>query len=317
MDKSPISILMEFLVSKKLPPPVFVDLAKTGEDHKPVFRMKVSAGGHESEGEGFTKQEAKKKACGTLLDLLKVGDGLRNVKIVGPSLNNKLQAVKPVIAQDLKQPEVVSNSIGDLIQLCQRYRLSEPVYNLVGMEGPDHIKKFTMECSLLNMTEYGQGGSVKIAKKIAAFKILQKLEDAIKNNKTTNRNTPVIDLSLSADKAIKRYEQIKDPYKGTENVNFKDLHTVYEDIPEKSQTLLKFINNRIPDEEPVVLIMKIADELTVKLTVRDMNRSVLKKQLNLAVFLMQLGTTPPLSSLGLDEKEAAVKLLDTLVVMCT
>ncbi|KAK1789768.1 hypothetical protein P4O66_014917, partial [Electrophorus voltai] len=68
------------------------------------------------------------------------------------------------------------NPVGVLQELAMRRAWRLPEYVVCMEAGPDHKKEFTVICRLETLTETGIGNSKKNAKKVAAEKMLEKLQ---------------------------------------------------------------------------------------------------------------------------------------------
>lgn len=69
------------------------------------------------------------------------------------------------------------NAIGILQELCISRRWPPPIYATELEVGLPHERQFTMSCTVLKYNEVAHGRSKKIAKRIAAYKLWQRLQD--------------------------------------------------------------------------------------------------------------------------------------------
>jgi ribonuclease-3 len=68
VGRDPKTSLQEWAQARGLPPPAYVDLARTGPDHAPVFSVEVRlADGHAAEGRAASKRAAQQAAADALL----------------------------------------------------------------------------------------------------------------------------------------------------------------------------------------------------------------------------------------------------------
>lgn len=67
-----------------------------------------------------------------------------------------------------------SNEIGKLHEVTARHQL-KPSYEVVKVTGPSHLMKFSVKCTVGDKETMGEGIRKKIARKIAAKKMLDLL----------------------------------------------------------------------------------------------------------------------------------------------
>lgn len=68
--------------------------------------------------------------------------------------------------------------------MCMSRHWPPPKYSMEGEEGLPHERQFTIVCTILKYRQVGQGKSKKLAKRQAAHKMWQSLQDANTNNRT-------------------------------------------------------------------------------------------------------------------------------------
>lgn len=73
--------------------------------------------------------------------------------------------------------KVMGNPIGWLQEMCMSRRWPPPSYDMVHEEGLPHERQFTIACGVLSQREVGTGKSKKLAKRMAAHKMWQALQD--------------------------------------------------------------------------------------------------------------------------------------------
>lgn len=84
--------------------------------------------------------------------------------------------------------KVMGNPIGWLQEMCMSRRCLPPSYDMEHEEGLPHERQFTMSCKVLKYNEVGTGKSKKLAKRMAAHKMWQSLQDMSLENPTTNQD---------------------------------------------------------------------------------------------------------------------------------
>ena len=69
------------------------------------------------------------------------------------------------------------NEIAKLYELAVRNQL-KPTYDVVTVTGPSHLMKFSVKCTIGNKETIGEGIGKKLARKIAARKMLALLSNS-------------------------------------------------------------------------------------------------------------------------------------------
>jgi hypothetical protein len=91
-----------------------------------------------------------------------------------------------------------ANPVGELIELTQKYAARPPIFTFGKEEGPPHNRKFFCSAQLGDMNETAAGQSKKIAKRLAALKLLAKLKENLNElleNKSNSEDTSSIAFS--------------------------------------------------------------------------------------------------------------------------
>uniref|UniRef100_A0A671RWQ8 Interferon-inducible double-stranded RNA-dependent protein kinase activator A homolog n=2 Tax=Sinocyclocheilus anshuiensis TaxID=1608454 RepID=A0A671RWQ8_9TELE len=157
-DKTPVQILHEYGI-KMGSAPVYELIQADGDKHQPSFMFSVTIGDITCNGRGSTKKAAKHEAAEAALKLLK-----RDTQ-----LNDQRDGLSPE-ARD------ASNTVGVLQELAMQRVWCLPEYVVCMETGPDHMKEFTVTCRLEGLEESGSGSSKKLARRVAAERMLGKLQ---------------------------------------------------------------------------------------------------------------------------------------------
>ncbi|XP_075465089.1 interferon-inducible double-stranded RNA-dependent protein kinase activator A [Ascaphus truei] len=178
--KTPIQLLHEY-GTKTGSPPVYNFERSEGQAHHPNFTFQVVIGEITSTGEGPSKKIAKHKAAEAALNILR-GDS-----------NICLPMSESIICEAPKQPQNQNqdNPIGTLQELAVRKGWRLPEYSLAQESGPPHKREFTITSRVETFVETGSGTSKKVAKRIAAEKLLAKLQ-----------NLPIDNINMSLENFI-------------------------------------------------------------------------------------------------------------------
>ncbi|XP_075036644.1 interferon-inducible double-stranded RNA-dependent protein kinase activator A [Mixophyes fleayi] len=174
-DKTPIQLLHEFGM-KTGSLPVYNFEKVEGRIHDPSFTFRVTIGEISCSGDGPSKKMAKHKAAESTLKVLR-GDGNLNLP------------AKESITRDANQME--DNPIGVLQELAVQKGWRQPEYTVSQETGPPHNREFTISCRVENIVETGSGTSKKVAKRIAAKKLVVRLQ-----------SLPADDMNISLKKVI-------------------------------------------------------------------------------------------------------------------
>ncbi|XP_072274496.1 interferon-inducible double-stranded RNA-dependent protein kinase activator A isoform X2 [Pyxicephalus adspersus] len=180
VSKTPIQLLHEF-GTKTNNSPVYTLEKAEGQPHNPSFTFRVTIGEISCSGDGPSKKIAKHKAAESALNVLR-GDATLNLPMTEP------------IKQDVSKPpakQAQENPIGSLQELAVQKGWRLPEYFVSQEAGPAHKREFTLSCRVESFVETGSGTSKKVAKKIAAEKLLAKL-----------RSIPTENLNSSVKKEI-------------------------------------------------------------------------------------------------------------------
>jgi len=171
--KTPVSLLQELCVRKGITPKY--DLVQIeGAVHEPTFKNRVTVAEFSDFGSGQSKKKAKHSAAKAILDKLlgsqAFGGALSETATDGTIVSNH-------VSGNSYDDGIQGNPIGTLQELCMSRRWPPPIYDLNAEEGLPHERQFTINCIVGKYKEPGAGKSKKVAKRQAAYKMLQKLKD--------------------------------------------------------------------------------------------------------------------------------------------
>ncbi|KAG5888053.1 hypothetical protein JTB14_032860 [Gonioctena quinquepunctata] len=173
-SKTPVSVLQE-LLSRRGITPKYELVQIEGAIHEPIFRYRVFLSNElVATGTGRSKKDAKHAAAKNLLDLL--------VGKMTPEQANQTNGTPGAadITNQVVSPyddKVMGNPIGWLQEMCMSRRWPPPSYDMEHEEGLPHERQFTIACQVLKFREVGTGKSKKLAKRMAAHKMWQALQD--------------------------------------------------------------------------------------------------------------------------------------------
>lgn len=171
--KTPIQILHEYGTKVGLIP-VYEQEETEGQAHFPIFVFKVTVGEVSSTGQGRTKKAAKHKAAESLLNIMK---GDHSISATSSETETETVNSENTIQPPTPPPtQNHCNPVGTLQELAMKKGWRLPEYTLAQECGPPHKREFTMSCRMENFVESGSGTSKKIAKRIAAEKLIAKLQ---------------------------------------------------------------------------------------------------------------------------------------------
>ncbi|XP_069839117.1 interferon-inducible double-stranded RNA-dependent protein kinase activator A isoform X2 [Dendropsophus ebraccatus] len=139
---------------------------KTEKKEKPEKTEKTDKPTKKQGGEGPSKKVAKHKAAESALNILR-GDANLNLPMTEPITKDASKQVSN---------QIQGNPIGSLQELAVQKGWRLPEYFVSQEAGPPHKREFTLSCRVESFVETGAGTSKKVAKKIAAEKLLAKLK---------------------------------------------------------------------------------------------------------------------------------------------
>ncbi|XP_031783443.1 interferon-inducible double-stranded RNA-dependent protein kinase activator A homolog isoform X6 [Nasonia vitripennis] len=177
-NKTPVSVLQE-LLSRRGTTPKYELVQIEGAIHEPTFRYRVTVADVVAMGTGRSKKEAKHAAAKAVLDKL-IGVNTENAEAPIPNSIPDSQNIQE-IQSGYGEEKVVNNPIGSLQEMCMSRHWPPPKYSMEGEEGLPHERQFTIVCSILKYRQVGQGKSKKLAKRQAAHKMWQSLQDTNSN----------------------------------------------------------------------------------------------------------------------------------------
>ncbi|KAK9890924.1 hypothetical protein WA026_012265 [Henosepilachna vigintioctopunctata] len=172
--KTPVSVLQE-LLCRRGSTPKYELVQIEGAIHEPIFRYRVFINADNlATGTGRSKKDAKHAAAKNMLDLL-VG----KISLEQANATNGTQGATDITNQVVSpyDDKVMGNPIGWLQEMCMSRRWPPPSYDMEHEEGLPHERQFTIACQVLKYREVGTGKSKKLAKRMAAHKMWQTLQD--------------------------------------------------------------------------------------------------------------------------------------------
>ncbi|XP_013856886.1 interferon-inducible double-stranded RNA-dependent protein kinase activator A homolog, partial [Austrofundulus limnaeus] len=161
--KTPIQMLHEYGTASGTPP-VYVMEKAEGSGHQPHFFFSVTVGDINCTGQGSTKKAARHQAADAALKMLNLDP--EKVITPGRSDSNGIAA----------ETNFNANSMYLLQELAIQRGWRRPEYTILAESGPPHQREFTVACRFESLTEQGVGSSKKTAKRVAAEKIVAKLQ---------------------------------------------------------------------------------------------------------------------------------------------
>ncbi|XP_077304228.1 interferon-inducible double-stranded RNA-dependent protein kinase activator A isoform X2 [Lithobates pipiens] len=205
-------------------------------------------------GDGPSKKIAKHKAAESALNILR-GDATLNLPMTEP-------ITRDVSKQTANQTQ--ENPIGSLQELAVQKGWRLPEYFISEEAGPAHKREFTLSCRVETFVETGSGTSKKVAKRIAAEKLLAKLQ-----------SIPTDNLNISLKKGIVNntgctWDNLKNS--SGEKIN-----------------LLKRSPLSIPNTDYVTMLTEVAEEQDIRVSYLDIEELSVNGQFQC---LAELSTSP-------------------------
>uniref|UniRef100_T1J8G5 DRBM domain-containing protein n=1 Tax=Strigamia maritima TaxID=126957 RepID=T1J8G5_STRMM len=201
--KTPISLLQELCARRGLTPKYDL-LSIEGAVHEPTFVYRVGVSDIVATGTGQSKKKAKHAAAKSVLDKL---IGQQNQSLNSSSGQNS-------VVNEVSQTQIISyddgipgNPVGALQELCMARHWPPPFYEVTSEDGLPHERNFAIACSIGKCREVGIGKSKKLAKRQAAYKMLQQLKDTPGKQETF---TGAEEEDEEANHEVQRYNSLKD-----------------------------------------------------------------------------------------------------------
>jgi len=159
-------------------PPTYNLIESGGAAHAPFFKIEATFREQSAVGEGSSKKQAKTLAAARLLSKVE-----------------ELKADQLPVAEQAKSS--LGNKVGELMEYCSGKGLIFPWYEEVAIEGPAHMRTFTIRCELKDVfKETAYASTKKSAKRDAANLVLEKLKVATEAQlaelKDTTRNKKAV-----------------------------------------------------------------------------------------------------------------------------
>ncbi|KAF7265064.1 hypothetical protein GWI33_021598 [Rhynchophorus ferrugineus] len=288
--KTPVSVLQE-LLSRRGITPKYELLQIEGAIHEPVFRFRVFLNNDfVATGTGRSKKDAKHTAAKNLLDLLvgKQSPEQANQSNGTPGANDiTAQVVSPF------DDKVMGNPIGWLQEMCMSKRWPPPFYEMEHEEGLPHERQFTIACQVLKFREVGTGKSKKIAKRVAAHKMWQALQDMPLECNYLMMIESDEELAGKLTNAPQRYACLKDSkitkLSSQQSHKVSQFHKALKQSAGKKLNDLQTVNLASKDFNFVQFLQEIASEQNFEVTYVDIEEKSLADRCQC---LVQLSTLP-------------------------
>jgi len=200
--KTPVSLLQELCMRRGISPKYDL-LQIEGAVHEPTFVYRVTVGEFTASGSGQSKKKAKHAAAKAVLDIIIHGPGHQN----GTDAHIKLEQATDLSSVVSPYDDgIPGNPVGQLQELCMNRRWPPPTYELESENGSPHERVFSLACTIATYKEIGHGKSKKVAKRQAAYAMMQKLSDIPHDQRVEG----IDDEEDLTQKLAQRYAGIKD-----------------------------------------------------------------------------------------------------------
>ncbi|KAG6440660.1 interferon-inducible double-stranded RNA-dependent protein kinase activator A homolog isoform X2 [Manduca sexta] len=285
--KTPVSVLQE-LLARRGTVPKYELVQIEGMIHEPTFRYRVTVADLAAMGTGRSKKEAKHSAAKALLDKLTgaaPADQSTNGNLPEPSEGVGLMSNGTVVSSF--EDKLMGNPVGWLQELCMSRFWPPPSYHAENDDNINrrlpHERQFTIVCTLLKRREVGTGKSKKLAKRQAAYKMWQALQD----------NPPESFQPEEEGGVAARYADLKDSKISTlttshsHKVSQFHKHLKQSVGPNLAKLQVTPLNNK--DFNFVQFLQEIASEQSFEVTYVDIEE---KSMTGLCQCLVQLSTLP-------------------------
>ncbi|XP_033231153.1 interferon-inducible double-stranded RNA-dependent protein kinase activator A-like isoform X2 [Belonocnema kinseyi] len=314
MNKTPVSILQEMMMKRKIVPNYELTY-DGGGTHDNTFTYQVSCDGLVATGTGRCKKDAKHEAAKMMLETIAAHRAYPQL----PASPAPSPVKKPLITEVIVSPKRTQfvNAVGALTALCADNNLQPPDYEEVSDIGPPHARIFTYRCRVSTFKEEGIATTKKQAKHEAARKMLEKIQDVVEDLQQSDevnlyKEEKLLQQSLADEKAADRYATLtKLPQKKINlGVKMENYHrylkmsfnegTTRIDILNKVRDFDEFIKevgNEITEEVVDELRRKICDLLR-PLNMAYCSRVMETKFSKKCLVLVEISTNPDIAEVG-------------------
>lgn len=318
--KTPISLLQE-IATKCSCQPVYENISTEGQVHEPLFIYKVTVGDISAIAKGASKKRAKHAAALAYLNEIRFKSIDKNntladnievlIKSINEANSDETHFDDPNNDETLNKKLTEadkSNPVGDLLELTQKLSLRPPKFEYGEEEGLPHNRMFTCYSHFDKFKEVGTGSSKKVAKRLAAQKLLDKLKE--------QSNLNELKIEKIGDANINDFSSGKDK-------NKKSNHNFFSSLKNSNKTVISRLLSKseiLSDEDlKKELFYQLATEENFEFKFYNLG----KKKTGLDQVLLQTKTNPNLvvNGVGLNMNEAlenaAFNILSLLKLLCS
>ena len=303
VPKTPVSLLQELYVRKGITPKY--DLVQIeGAVHEPTFKYRVSVGDLVATGCGQSKKKAKHTAAKAMLDKLMALSssslGSTAVPATAPKAAKVVDLPKDLDAELMSPHDdgIDGNPVGDLQETCMNRRLPPPNYEVSLEKGAPHERSFVMVCSVGgNLRETGSGKSKKLAKRQAAFKMLQTLK-SMPVERDNDQSLAMIDEDDLAQGIAKKTSASQRGENGHAQMLRFHRDLKISRGPHLAGLHVEEDFNKAVEAEPEETLMRVAYEQEFDVTFVDVEE---KSKNNKHHYFVQLSTNPVAVCFGIGE----------------
>ncbi|XP_026817460.1 uncharacterized protein LOC113556607 [Rhopalosiphum maidis] len=314
--KTPVSIVGEYANKYHLVPQY--DLIYNGYlSSKVRFEYSLTMGKYATVGVGSSKKEAKQEAALNLLGIM-----IDEKPELLDTDFKIFDSDKYTVSQFDNNVKV--NAIGKLNEICKKYQLELPEFNLIREEGQCHAKLFTVSCRVAKIIEISSNKTKKQAKQLAAFQMINKLM-SIDKSFIMEEKQNVSD----AMKVLERVEMIKSEQikkSASMNKNIVNYHLLFKKTERINSDLLNNVvnhynkYNELDLLKPFKLLCRIVNECGMYLIAKTINTELLDKNYN-CIYMLSVDNDiyPPVYGLGMaDNIENAQQIAakELLIAFC-
>ncbi|XP_025196756.1 RISC-loading complex subunit tarbp2-like [Melanaphis sacchari] len=297
--KTPVTTVEEYAAKYRLIPQY--DLIHNGVLYnKANFKYSLTLGKYVSVGLGLSKKEAKQSAALNLLKLM-IDD---NPELINTDLIKQCNLDKCMVSPIHNNVKV--NSVGKLVEICSKYKLELPEFNLIKEEGPDHAKLFTFSCRVAKLIEISSHITKKQAKHLAAVQMMKKLMSIDKSLILEEERNESESMKILEQVEIIKLEQTKtSAFMGKNLTNyhlfFKNSELINSDILNKVVSEYNK-NNELDLLEPFKILCEIVTECKMHLISKTISVELLDKRYN-HVHILAIDNNVDPSVYGLGEAD--------------
>ncbi|XP_035776058.1 uncharacterized protein LOC118458045 [Anopheles albimanus] len=269
--KTPVTMLQEICMSKRVPTPSYHYIGESSSPAGPnvkTFQHKVLAMGQEALGLGRSKQDSKHEAAWQMIRLL---------LDIPPDEDEQQGVVSSGGTAEDAPLDVGVDKVSQVRDICVQRNFPLPEFELVRSYGPSHAPVFEFECRIREIVRRGSHSTKKGAKQIACQEMIKTLQ-AMPVEETSLQlvavDTAIEQEENDMEKVIQTYrEYSQSDNKKRLGVSIAERYKFFQELPESR--IAEALSVMADDSETVrEKCFRIPQALGLKYTIKQHDTNV-------------------------------------------